>query len=111
MVGLGRTGLSVILRLEFRHDGQQWLGECIELGTATFGPRLEQVQRELKELVELHLNELEDVGERPHFFAEHGIEPDQELAEHLRHHVEEEGGFCVTLAQQIRALLPGRPAT
>jgi len=29
--------------------------------------------RELKELVLLHLNELEDVGEPPRFFAEHGV--------------------------------------
>jgi hypothetical protein len=63
----------VILRLEFHQEGRRWLGECVELGTATHGANLAQVQRELKDLVILHLNELEDVGERPRFFAEHGI--------------------------------------
>jgi hypothetical protein len=63
----------VILRLEFHQEGRRWLGECVELGTATHGANLPQTLRELKELVILHLNELEDVGERPRFFAEHGI--------------------------------------
>jgi len=48
-------------------------GECVELGTATHGANLQQTLHELKELVLLHLNEIEDVGERPRFFAEHGI--------------------------------------
>jgi hypothetical protein len=39
----------------------------------THGASLAQLRRELKELVVLHLNELEDVGERQRFFAEHGI--------------------------------------
>jgi hypothetical protein len=63
----------VILRLEFHQEGRRWLGECVELSTATHGANLPQVVRELKELVLLHLNELEDVGERPRFFAEHKI--------------------------------------
>jgi hypothetical protein len=63
----------VILRLEFHQEGRRWLGECVELGTATHGANLSQTVRELKDLVVLHLNELEAVGERPRFFAEHGI--------------------------------------
>jgi hypothetical protein len=63
----------VILTLAFHQEGRRWLGECVELGTATHGANLQQTLHELKELVLLHLNELEDVGERPRFFAEHGI--------------------------------------
>lgn len=63
----------VILTLSFHQEGRRWLGECVELGTATHGANLAQTMRELKELVLLHINELEDVGERPRFFAEHGI--------------------------------------
>ncbi len=37
----------VVLRLLFRRDGRRWTGECLELGTATYGRTLMQVEREL----------------------------------------------------------------
>jgi predicted RNase H-like HicB family nuclease len=63
----------VILTLEFRREDGYWLGRCRELGTATDGRSLERVKRELLELVELHLNELEEVGERENVFRERRI--------------------------------------
>ena len=63
----------VILTFAYRKDGRRWTGECLELGTATYGRTLEQVHRELTELVELHLEVLERAGERERFFEEHGI--------------------------------------
>lgn len=44
---------GVTLRLY--RNGAHWLGECVELGTATFADTLAQVSAELGELVELHL--------------------------------------------------------
>ena len=63
----------VILTLAFRQEGRRWTGECLELGTATYGRTLKQASDELHELVTLHLNALEDVGECDRFFREHGI--------------------------------------
>lgn len=63
----------VILTLAFRQDGRRWTGECLELGTATYARTLKQTQDELAEMVTLHLNSLEDVGECERFFKEHGI--------------------------------------
>lgn len=63
----------VILTLAFRQDGRRWTGECLELGTATYARTLKQAQDELAELVTLHLNSLEDVGECERFFKEQGI--------------------------------------
>ncbi len=63
----------VILTLLFRQEGKRWTGECLELGTATYGRTLKQVQAELAELVTLHLSSLEDAGEREHFFRRHNI--------------------------------------
>jgi hypothetical protein len=63
----------VVLTLAFQRDGRRWLGRCLEIGTSTYGRTLEQTHAELVELVELHLNALEDVGERERFFAEHSI--------------------------------------
>ncbi len=63
----------VILTLAFHQEGKTWLGECLELGTATYGRTLKQVHAELVELVELHLEVIEKSGEREHFFKTQDI--------------------------------------
>lgn len=63
----------VILTLEFWPEDGQWLGRCRELTTSTFGETLEQVQAELVELVELHVNGLQDIGELERVFKERGL--------------------------------------
>ena len=62
-----------ILTFQFHKEGQLWVGTCQELGTATDGRSLQRVEAELAELVNLHLDALEDAGERERFFAEYGI--------------------------------------
>ena len=63
----------VILTLEFRKEGKKWAAYCKELGTATFGYTLYDAEEKLKEAVSLHMNTLEDVGERENFFKKHNI--------------------------------------
>lgn len=63
----------VVLTLGFRKEGRVWVGICRELSTSTYARSFEKVRDELVEMVELHLNALEDVGERERFFREHGI--------------------------------------
>lgn len=63
----------IILTFAFRKEGRVWTGTCLELGTSTYGRSFEKLKKELAELVEVHLNTLEDVGERERFFAENGI--------------------------------------
>lgn len=70
----GEVGVGfVILTFEFHKEGGYWVGQCRELGTATDGRSLDRVERELGKLVLLHLNGLEDIGERERFFKEHKI--------------------------------------
>lgn len=64
----------VVLTFEFRKEGRRWTACCEELGTATFGRSLTEAEERLKEAVSLHLNTIEDVGERERFFKEHNIE-------------------------------------
>jgi predicted RNase H-like HicB family nuclease len=64
----------VILTLEFHNIDRRWTAYCQELGTATFGRSLPEADKKIKEAVLLHLNTLEDVGERERFFREHNIE-------------------------------------
>ncbi|MDY7037908.1 MAG: hypothetical protein SV375_17320 [Thermodesulfobacteriota bacterium] len=61
------------LTIELKKEGQRWLARCIELGTSTFGRSIEDAKKKIKEAVLLHLNTLEDVGERERFFEEHKI--------------------------------------
>jgi len=63
----------VVLTLRFWQENRRWVGECVELGTSTYGRTLRQAHDELKELVLLHLNSLEQLGERERFFREHNI--------------------------------------
>jgi len=69
---MGNAGI-VVLTLMFRQENRRWTGECVELGTATYGRTLRQTHDELVELVALHLDALEAVGERERFFRTHDI--------------------------------------
>ena len=63
----------VILTHKFQKEGRRWVAYCEELGTSAFGRSLPEAEKRLKEAVWLHLNTLEDVGERERFFKEHNI--------------------------------------
>jgi predicted RNase H-like HicB family nuclease len=69
-----KTRGYVVLTLKFQKQGRRWTALCEELGTATFGRSLPEADQRLKEAVLLHLNTLEDVGERERFFKEHKIQ-------------------------------------
>lgn len=62
-----------LLTFAFHKEGRYWVGECLELGTATDGPSLEKVDKDLAKLVSLHIEGLHGVGEREQIFRERGI--------------------------------------
>ena len=64
----------VVLTLEYRKAGNRWTAQCRELGTATFGRTLRSAEEKIHEAMLLHLNTLEDVGERERFLKEHNIQ-------------------------------------
>lgn len=64
----------VVLTLKFQKEGLRWAALCEELGTATFGRSLPEADQRLKEAILLHLNTLEDLGERERFFKDNNIE-------------------------------------
>ena len=70
---MGAAGY-VILTYKFRRLARRWTAYCEELGTATFGRSLPEAKEKLDEAVLLHLNALEEVGERERFFKEHHVE-------------------------------------
>ena len=64
---------AIILTMSFSEENGVWYGKCEELGTSTFGDSFEEVKKEIAELITLHLNTLEKLGEREKFFKENGI--------------------------------------
>lgn len=63
----------VVLTIMFKPEDEVWTAECQELGTATFGDTYEETKDNIKEAINLHLDALDEVGERAMFFKEHGI--------------------------------------
>jgi predicted RNase H-like HicB family nuclease len=49
----------IVLTFEYSEESGKWVGVCLELGTSAFADTLEQVREELREAVELQLNEME----------------------------------------------------
>jgi predicted RNase H-like HicB family nuclease len=73
----GKQGMEdngyIILTHTFKKEGRRWLARCEELGTSVFGRSLPEADKLLDEAILLHLNTLEDVGERERFFKENNI--------------------------------------
>jgi len=63
----------IALTLKFYKDGKRWVSFCEELGTSTFGRSLAEAEERIREAVLLHLNTLEELGERERFFKDNGI--------------------------------------
>lgn len=63
----------VILTIELFEEEGQWVGYCRELGTSICADTMEQARDDINDAILLHLNTLEDVGERSRFFKNHGI--------------------------------------
>lgn len=63
----------IILSFSLKKEGTQWTALCKELGTATCANTFEEAHKRIIEAVELHLNTLEEVGERERFFQQNKI--------------------------------------
>ena len=55
----GLADFMVVLTFDFYEERGPWVGVCLELGTSAFSDSLEQVREELRDAVELQLNEME----------------------------------------------------
>ena len=84
----------VKLTFLFRQEGRRIVGFCKELGTSGYGKDLEEAIESLEDLVTLHLNALEETGERKRFFKErnitvHKVKPKLDkfsISQHIRKH-------------------------
>ena len=51
----GEMRYAITVTCDYNKERDHWLGECVELGTATFADTFEQMRLELREAVELQL--------------------------------------------------------
>lgn len=61
------------LTFKFKKEGKKWTAYCEELGTAAYANKIEEAKERIIEAVLLHLNTLEELGERERFFKENNI--------------------------------------
>ncbi len=63
----------ILLTVRFEREDNRWTAECLELGTASFGDTHEEAEETITEAIQLHLDGLEEHGERERFFRENNI--------------------------------------
>lgn len=63
----------IVVTFKFQKEGRKWTAYCEELGTASFGRSIQEAYEKIKEATLLHLNTLEELGERERFFRENNI--------------------------------------
>lgn len=61
------------LTFEFQQEEGQWVGVCLELGTPAQSDTLEQVGVELREAVELQLNEVDRLCDIHDYLKDYGV--------------------------------------
>lgn len=61
------------LTFRFAQESGKWTAECVELGTATYGDTFEQAKEAIADMVQLHLDALEQVDAADAFFRKHRI--------------------------------------
>jgi predicted RNase H-like HicB family nuclease len=71
--GQGSPDYLVLLTFEYREESGSWVGLCPELGTSAFSDSPEQARLELREAVELQLNELERLTQIQEYLLENDV--------------------------------------
>lgn len=69
----GSTDYVFHLTFEFQKEEGQWVGVCLELGTAAHSDTLKQVQEELGEAVELQLDGMEQLCDIHDYLKDNGV--------------------------------------
>jgi predicted RNase H-like HicB family nuclease len=73
-IGDGRfPDYLILLNLEYSQEDDKWVGVCAELGTSTFADTLEELRHELREAVQLQLNEVNRLGFVQEFLRDHRV--------------------------------------
>ena len=61
------------INVEFGEEAGQWVGLCRELGTATHADTPAQVEEELREAIDLQLNEMAAITDVRKYLTDNGV--------------------------------------
>ena len=70
----GSADYVVLLTLDFQEEAGDWVGVCLELGTAAEAGDLGQAREQLRESVELQLNEMERLCHIDEYLADNHVQ-------------------------------------
>ena len=70
----GSADYVVLLTLDFQEESGDWVGVCLELGTAAEAGDLGQAMEQLRESVELQLNEMERLCHVEDYLADNHVQ-------------------------------------
>ncbi len=63
----------VDLTFKFHKEGENWLAECLELGTATFAPTLEEAQKDIASAISAQLRDCQELRELREYLRSHKV--------------------------------------
>ena len=69
----GSPDYVIVLTFDFCEESGQFVGVCLELGSSAFADTLQQARLELREAVELQLNEVERLGFIDDYLSENHV--------------------------------------
>ena len=69
----GITDYTIKLTFAYHEEEGQWVGVCDELGTSAFADTMEQMKTELRDAVELQLNEMERIADIHDYLAHNQV--------------------------------------
>ena len=72
---------TILLTEVAEQEGDQFAVQCPELGIASCGDSIEEAFGNIREAIALHLNVLEELGDRERVFRERGIEISYEVVD------------------------------
>ena len=94
-----RTVGHIVLTLLVHKEGDQYVSECAELGTASCGETIDEALRNIREATLLYLNAIEEAGERERIFRQKRIQiflgPPHEAETNVRVNTADTVGFLV----------------
>ena len=65
---------TIKLTFTYHQESEHWVGVCTELGTSAFAETREQMQAELRDAVELQLNEVTRIADVTEYLADNDVE-------------------------------------
>ncbi len=70
----GIPDYTIKLTFAYHQESEHWVGVCTELGTSAFAETREQMQTELRDAVELQLNEVARIADVKDYLAYNDVE-------------------------------------